>query len=59
MRSFFSQNKIKPWMFLSVFCIVALILWNTNILFQILKEEERVKMELWATAQQELIQNTD
>ena len=46
-------------MFLSVFGIVALILWNTNILFQILKEEERVKMELWATAQQELIQNTD
>ena len=59
MSNFFSQNKIKPWVFLSVFVIVALILWNTNILFQILKEEERTKMELWATAQQELIENSD
>ena len=59
MSNFFSQNKIRPWVFLSVFAIVALILWNTNILFQILKEEERTKMELWATAQQELIENSD
>ena len=59
MSNFFSQNKIKPWVLLSVFVIVALILWNTNILFQILKEEERTKMELWATAQQELIENSD
>ena len=59
MSNFFSQNKIKPWVLLTVFVIVALILWNTNILFQILKEEERTKMELWATAQQELIENSD
>ena len=59
MSNFFSQNKIRPWVFLSVFAIVALILWNTNVLFQILKEEERTKMELWATAQQELIENSD
>jgi signal transduction histidine kinase len=59
MSNFFSQNKIRPWVLLSVFAIVALILWNTNILFQILKEEERTKMELWATAQQELIENSD
>ena len=59
MSSFFFQNKIRPWVLLSVFVIVALILWNTNILFQILKEEERTKMELWATAQQELIENSD
>ncbi|MDO7703400.1 MAG: sensor histidine kinase, partial [Flavobacteriaceae bacterium] len=59
MYSFFSQTKIKPWMFLCIFSIVALILWNTNVLFQILKEEERTKMELWATAQQELIENSD
>lgn len=59
MQTFFSQSKIKPWLFLSVFSIVALILWNTNVLFQILKEEERTKMELWATAQQELIENSD
>lgn len=59
MSNFFSQNKIRPWVLLSVFAIVALILWNTNVLFQILKEEERTKMELWATAQQELIENSD
>ena len=59
MSNFFFQNKIRPWALLSVFVIVALILWNTNILFQILKEEERTKMELWATAQQELIENSD
>ncbi len=59
MRNFFSKNKIRPWVFLSVFAIVALILWNPNILFQILKDEERTKMELWATAQQELIENSD
>ena len=59
MSNFFSQNKIRPWVLLSVFAIVALILWNTNVLFQIQKEEERTKMELWATAQQELIENSD
>lgn len=59
MRNFFFQSRVKPWLFLGVFAIVALILWNTNVLFQILKEEERTKMELWATAQQELIENSD
>ena len=59
MLTFFSQTKIKPWMLICIFGIVALILWNTNILFQILKKEERIKMELWATAQQEFIKNSD
>lgn len=40
------------------FAIVALILWNTNVLFQNLKKEERAKMELWAMAQQEFIENS-
>jgi signal transduction histidine kinase len=43
---------------LGAFFIVALILWNTNILFQNLKKEERSKMELWGMAQQELIENS-
>ena len=29
------------------------------MLFQILKKEERTKMELWATAQKEIIKNTN
>jgi signal transduction histidine kinase len=39
------------------FLIVALILWNTNILFKNLRQQERNKMELWAMAQEEYIQN--
>jgi len=52
-------GKLKnSWLFFA-FTIVALILWNTNILFQNLSQEERSKMELWAIAQEEYIQNQD
>lgn len=37
------------------FVIVSLILWNTNSFFKKFKEEERHKMEIWATAHSELI----
>jgi signal transduction histidine kinase len=55
--SFIKKNKNNSWL-LGAFFIVALILWNTNILFQNLKKEERSKMELWGMAQQELIENS-
>ena len=42
---------------LIAFVIVILIVWNTNILFQKLKKEERLKMELWAMAQKDFIEN--
>ena len=42
----------------SAFVIVSLILWNTNSFFKKFKEEERLKMEIWATAQLELIQSS-
>jgi signal transduction histidine kinase len=54
----FAQNfidKLKHSWFVFAFAIVALILWNTNILFQNLSREERTKMELWAMAQEEYI----
>ena len=57
MRGFIKKNKNNSWL-LGAFLIVALILWNTNILFQNLKKEERAKMELWGMAQQELIENS-
>ncbi len=38
------------------FAIVSLILWNTNSFFKKFKEEERHKMEIWATAHSELLQ---
>ena len=37
------------------FAIVSLILWNTNSFFKTFKEEERHKMEIWATAQSEFL----
>lgn len=57
MVGFIKKNKNNSWL-LGAFLIVALILWNTNILFQNLKKEERAKMELWGMAQQELIENS-
>ena len=57
MLGFIKKNKNNNWL-LGAFLIVALILWNTNILFQNLKKEERTKMELWGMAQQELIENS-
>ena len=54
-------TKIKnflnnSWLLIS-FTIVVLILWNTNILFKTLSKEERTKMELWAMAQIDYIEN--
>ncbi|KKL07913.1 hypothetical protein LCGC14_2581220, partial [marine sediment metagenome] len=40
------------------FGIVSLILWNTNSFFKKFKEEERLKMEIWATAQSEFQQSS-
>jgi len=41
------------------FVVVSLILWNTNSFFKKFKEEERHKMEIWATAQSELLQSSE
>ena len=53
------QSVWKSWGLYGAFAIVLLIVWNTNILFQLVKEEERNKMELWATAQKELVESND
>ena len=42
-----------------LFVIVSLILWNTYIFFQKFKQEERAKMEIFASAIKELTTNTD
>ena len=42
-----------------LFVIVSLILWNTYIFFQKFKQEERAKMEIFASAVKELATNTD
>ncbi len=52
---FSEKRNLTRWVIIiSSFLIASLILWNTYIFFQIFKEEERNKMELWATAQQSL-----
>ena len=49
--SIVTKNIYTRWFigFFSFF-ILGLILWNTYLLFQTFKEEERVKMEIWAEA---------
>ncbi|MCH1609437.1 MAG: ATP-binding protein [Flavobacteriaceae bacterium] len=54
--AFIKKNKDNSWLLVAFF-IVALILWNTNILFQNLKKEERAKIELWSMAQREFVEN--
>ena len=56
MISKINMNPKKFWPVI-FFIIVAFILWNTYILFQTVKNEERKKIKLWAMAQKELIQS--
>ena len=53
----FSERRITTrWIIIiASFVIVSLILWNTYTFFQIFKNEERAKMELWAAAQESLL----
>jgi len=50
---------LKNWWLLGSFSIVILIIWNTSVLFQLIKNEERNKVELWAIAQKELIKSSN
>mgnify|MGYP006189834375 FL=1 len=57
-----SRNVTRWILIFSSFVIISLILWNTYSFFQIFKEDERMKMELWAEAQKSLSnadENTD
>jgi len=55
--AFNPKNKFSNiFLLIASFVIVSLILWNTNSFFKKFKEEERYKMEIWATAQSELLQ---
>lgn len=53
---FSEKRNITRWIIIMAsFVIVSLILWNTYTFFQIFKNEERLKMEVWANAQKSLI----
>ncbi|MGO4904655.1 sensor histidine kinase [Flavobacterium sp. W20_MBD1_R3] len=60
---FSERRNTTRWIIISAsFLIISLILWNTYTFFQIFKNEERLKMNLWAQAQKALInanENTD
>ncbi len=60
---FSDKRSITRWIIIAAsFIIIILILWNTYNFFQIFKNEERIKMELWAESQKTLINvddNTD
>ena len=46
---FSDKRNVTRWIIIiASFIIVVLILWNTYNFFQIFKNEERIKMELWA-----------
>ncbi|HJS01458.1 MAG TPA: HAMP domain-containing sensor histidine kinase [Flavobacterium sp.] len=60
---FSEKRNITRWFIILVsFLIVIVILWNTYVFFQIFKNDERKKMELWVSAQKTLAnanENTD
>lgn len=60
---FSEKRNVTRWIIIMAsFVIVIMILWNTYVFFQIFKDEERVKMQNWATAQKTLNnadENTD
>lgn len=49
------RNTTRWFIIIVSFLIISLILWNTYTFFQIFKNEERLKMNLWAKAQKTLI----
>lgn len=57
----YTKQNITRWSLIALsFLIVVLILWNTYTFFQIFKEEERFKIELFAKAQKTLsVANVD
>ncbi|HEX8575564.1 MAG TPA: HAMP domain-containing sensor histidine kinase [Flavobacterium sp.] len=60
---FYDNRNVTRWVIIvASFIIISLILWNTYTFFQIFKNEERLKMEVWAEAQKSLLnanENTD
>ena len=53
---FSDKRSLTRWIIIiTSFIIITMILWNTYVFFQIFKNEERLKMELLATAQKTLI----
>ena len=53
--NFTDERNFNRWfIIISCLIVVGLVLWNTSIFFQRLKEDERAKMSVWAKAQEAL-----
>lgn len=53
--NFTDERTFTRWfIIISCLAVVTLVLWNTSIFFQRLKEDERSKMNIWAKAQEAL-----
>ncbi|HKL36296.1 MAG TPA: HAMP domain-containing sensor histidine kinase [Salegentibacter sp.] len=53
--NFTDERTFNRWfIIISCLIVVGLVLWNTSIFFQRLKEDERAKMSVWAKAQEAL-----
>jgi len=51
----FNNTSITRWVFFTISVgIITLIMWNTFSFFKILKENERTKMKIWATALEDI-----
>lgn len=59
MRFSESRNTTRWVIIIISFSIITLILWNTYTFFQIFKNEQRLKMNLWANAQKKIINSDD
>lgn len=58
--NFSDERNLARWFIvIASLLIVGLILWNTSIFFERLKEDEREKMEIWAAANAFLDKATD
>lgn len=53
------KNVSKGFIIAATFIIIALILWNTSLFFERLKQVERDKMEIWAQSQKSFISNEE
>lgn len=57
---FSNERGFRQWfIILSSLTLIVLIVWNAFIFFQRLKEDERRKMNIWASAQISLVQAND
>lgn len=56
---FTNYRHLTRWLIIiASFFIISLILWNTYVFFQYFKEEQRAKMDLWASALSDIIQQS-